>query len=161
MPWRELPWSHSLRKISCMFYVEISRKLYFFYFFIYVFFLLHSMVTQFFIIFILFWRGDAPMAYRSSLARGRIGVAACWPQPQQFGVRAASATYTTVHSSARSLTHWERPGIEPVSWWILVSFASGEPQWERQENLKLWINLRWQGSICNSNNTIFSSILRL
>ena len=37
------------------------------------------------------------------------------------------------HSSrqnARSLTHWERPGIEPASWWILVGFISTELQWE-------------------------------
>ena len=27
------------------------------------------------------------------------------PQPQQFGVRVTSATYTTAHSNARSLTH--------------------------------------------------------
>ena len=27
------------------------------------------------------------------------------PQPQQFGIQATSATYTTVHSNARSLTH--------------------------------------------------------
>ena len=28
--------------------------------------------------------------------------------------------YTTAHSSARSLTHWVRPRIEPTSSWILV-----------------------------------------
>jgi len=31
----------------------------------------------------------------------------------------------------RSLTHWLRPGIKPVSSWILVRFATTEPQWER------------------------------
>ena len=36
------------------------------------------------------------------------------------------------HSSgnAGSLIHWARPGIEPASSWILVSFVTSEPQWE-------------------------------
>ena len=36
------------------------------------------------------------------------------------------------HSSwqCRSLTHWARPGIEPVSSWLLVRFTSAEPLWE-------------------------------
>ena len=34
------------------------------------------------------------------------------------------------HSSARSLTHWVRPGLEPSNSWILVRFVSAEPQWE-------------------------------
>ena len=38
--------------------------------------------------------------------------------------------YTTAHSNARSLTHWERPGINPSSSWILVRFVSAEPWWE-------------------------------
>jgi len=31
----------------------------------------------------------------------------CWstPQPQQYGIQAASVTYTTAHSNASSLTH--------------------------------------------------------
>ena len=31
---------------------------------------------------------------------------------------------------AGSLTHWMRPGAEPVSSWILVGFTTTEPQWE-------------------------------
>ena len=27
-------------------------------------------------------------------------------------------------------THWVRPGIEPASSWLLVSFVTTEPQWE-------------------------------
>ena len=34
--------------------------------------------------------------------------------------QAASATYTTAHGNAGSLTHWTRPGIKPTSLWILV-----------------------------------------
>ena len=56
------------------------------------------------------------------------------PQPQQCWIRAASATYTTTHGSAGSLTHWARPGIEPASPWMLVGFANhlammGTPKW--------------------------------
>ena len=49
------------------------------------------------------------------------------------GIRPASATYTTAHSNAGSLTHWVRPGIEPTSSWILVGFATTKPQQELPE----------------------------
>ena len=49
------------------------------------------------------------------------------PQPQQHGMQATSATYTTDHSDARS---GGRPGIEPATSWILVGFISTAPQWE-------------------------------
>ena len=52
------------------------------------------------------------------------------PQPQQLGIQAASATYTTAHSNARSLTHGTKPGIELMSSWILVRFVTTEPQQE-------------------------------
>ena len=45
----------------------------------------------------------------------RLGV---WSELQQLRIRAASATYTTVHSNARSLTHWVSPGIEPTTSWF-------------------------------------------
>ena len=50
----------------------------------------------------------------------------CWPapQPQQYGIRALSSNYTTAHRNARSLTHWARPGIEPVSSWILIGIVN-------------------------------------
>ena len=52
------------------------------------------------------------------------------PQSQQCGIWAASATYTTAHHNAGSLTHWVRPGIKPASSWMLVKFVSAEPRWE-------------------------------
>ena len=52
------------------------------------------------------------------------------PQPQQCQIRAASATYTTSHSNARSLTHLARPGIKPATSWFLVGFVSAVPQRE-------------------------------
>ena len=50
----------------------------------------------------------------------------CWPtpQPQQLRIWAASATYTTAHSTTRSLIPWVRPGMEPSSSWILVRFLT-------------------------------------
>ena len=35
-----------------------------------------------------------------------------------------SATYTTAHGKAWSLTHWVRPGIGPASSWILIWFVN-------------------------------------
>ena len=52
------------------------------------------------------------------------------PQPQQRGIQAESATYTTAPGNTGSLTHWARPGIKPVSSWILVRFISTGPHWE-------------------------------
>ena len=45
----------------------------------------------------------------------------CQPtlQPQQHQIWAASVTYNTACGSAKSLTHWVRPGIELTSLWIL------------------------------------------
>ena len=37
---------------------------------------------------------------------------------------AAFATYIRAHSNTRPLTHWERPGIEPASSWVLVGFVN-------------------------------------
>ena len=52
--------------------------------------------------------------------------------PQQHRIRAASATYTTAHGNGGSLTHWARPGMESLSSWLLVRFATDKPQWELQ-----------------------------
>ena len=41
-------------------------------------------------------------------------------------------TYTTAHSNAGFLTHWMRPGIEPLSSWMLVGFFSAE--WRQNSN---------------------------
>ena len=46
------------------------------------------------------------------------------PEPPQRQIPAASATYTTAHGNAGSLTHWARPGIEPASSRFLVGFIN-------------------------------------
>ena len=48
--------------------------------------------------------------------------------------QAVSASYTIVHSNARSLTHRARSGIEPTSSWILVMFSTTELQQEFQNS---------------------------
>ena len=73
-----------------------------------------------------------PMAYGISQARSRIGAIAAglhhshsntgsepclWPPPQPT-------------ATPDPLTHWERPGVGPVSSWILVGFVITEPWWE-------------------------------
>ena len=46
------------------------------------------------------------------------------------GEGAVSATDTTAHRNASSLTCWERPGIEPASSWMLVRFVTTTLWWE-------------------------------
>ena len=81
----------------------------------------HLVVSTFFFFFFSF-SGAAPTGHGGSQARDRIGAVADGAHHQ-----AASTTYTTTHSSARSITHWARPGIKPVSSWMLVRFTSAKP----------------------------------
>ena len=46
------------------------------------------------------------------------------PQPQQCQIQAVSVTYTVALSNARSLAHWSRPGVGPISSWILAGFLT-------------------------------------
>ena len=46
-------------------------------------------------------------------------------------------TFTTAHGNAGPLTHWWRPGIEPVTSWFLVRFVSAVSQRELQ---KMFLN---------------------
>ena len=56
----------------------------------------------------------------------RLGRCSCqpMPEPQQWGIRAVSATYTTAHGNGGSWTHWARAGIEPATSWFLVVFVN-------------------------------------
>ena len=85
----------------------------------------------FFISFLLF--RAAPIAYGGSQARGLIRAVAAGlhhSQPLQRQIQATSATYTTAHINAGSLTHWGRPGMEPATSWFLVGLISTEPRWK-------------------------------
>ena len=46
------------------------------------------------------------------------------PQPWQHWIRAASATYATAWSNARSLTHWGRQGLNPCPHRHCVGFLT-------------------------------------
>ena len=85
--------------------------------------LFYIMLTYFLFWSFCFFRTSSP-AYGGSQARGPIR--GCWPmpQPQHFGIWAMSATYPTAQGNAWSLTHWVRPGIKPMSSWMLVGFAN-------------------------------------
>ena len=92
-----------------------------------------------------------PTAYGSSQARGLNQSCSCWPmpQPELCGIRAASVTYTTAQGNARSLAHWVRPGIKPMSSWILVRFiihwaTTGTPSLD---------SLKWKKLISFCNTT--------
>ena len=74
----------------------------------------------FFLFFFCLFRA-IPTANGSFQARGQIGAES---QPQQCWIQATSTAYTTGHGNARSLTHWARLGIEPMSSWILVGLLS-------------------------------------
>ena len=69
---------------------------------------MYTWVHLFFFFFCLFaFSRAAPMAYGGSQTRGLIRAVAAGlqPEPQQHGIPAASATYTTAHNNAKSLTH--------------------------------------------------------
>ena len=76
------------------------------------------------ITFFFFFSRAEPMAYGGSQARGPVRAEAGWPMPQQRRIQATSATYTTAHGNARSLTHRVRPGIKPTTSWLLVRFVN-------------------------------------
>ena len=62
----------------------------------------------------------APVAYGSSWARGWIRAAAAGLHHNHGNwIWATLATYATFCGNARSLTHWVRPGIKPISLWKL------------------------------------------
>ena len=69
-----------------------------------------------YLFFVFFFLRATPSAYGGSQARDVI--------------RAVAAGLCHSHRNEGSLTHWVRPGIKPVSSWMLVRFVSGEPQWE-------------------------------
>ena len=110
---------------------------------IFLYFLWWNVYSNIWAIFILFFSNfifrAVPVAYGGSQARGQIGAVAAGLHHSHSNARSEpSATYTTTHGNAISLTHWVRPGIKPASSWMLVRFIFTEPQWEL-----LWPFLNW------------------
>ena len=80
------------------------------------------------------------MAYGGSQAGGRTWAVAAsqpTPQPQQSEIRVLSATYTTAHGKARSLTYWGRPGIKPETSCSWSDSLTTELRWELH-GLRIW-----------------------
>ena len=63
-------------------------------------------------------------------------------------IQAIYVTYTTAHGNTTSVTHWARPGIEPTSSWILVSFIN---RWA----MKGTPALPWCLCHCSSSSSYF------
>ena len=84
-----------------------------------------------------------PVAYGSCPAGGWNQSCSCLhipqpqPQPQPGQIWAVSVTCTTAHGNTRYLTHWARPGIQPESSWILVTFVTAKPHWELPNKVTL------------------------
>jgi len=79
-----------------------------------------------------------PMAYGGSQARGQTAVAATILHHSHSNIPSESATYTTAQANGGDgSAHWARPGMEPVSSWILVRFVSAA-QW--QELIRYFFN---------------------
>ena len=84
-----------------------------------------SFLSSFFFFFFFCLFRAAPSAYGSSQARGPIGATAAGLHHSHSTARSKlHVTYTTVHGISGLLTHLARPGIEPVSSWILVGFVN-------------------------------------
>ena len=90
--------------------------------------LLILLIVFFFFLFFFFFFclfRAVPATYGSSQARGPIRYEPPpMPQSQQCQIQDTSATYTTAHGNARSLTHYERLGIKLEFSWILVGFVN-------------------------------------
>ena len=82
-----------------------------------VFFVIFTSFCFSSLFFFFFFFTATPAAYGSSQARVWIGAAAARLQQShsQHQIQATSATYMAACDNARSLTHYERPGIEPTS----------------------------------------------
>ena len=80
---------------------------------------------QVFFFFLFFFVFLGPHLQHVEVPRLGVNQSYCWPtpQPHQLGIRAASATYTTGHGNAGSLTHRARPAMEPMFSWILVGLS--------------------------------------
>ena len=86
----------------------------------------------------------APMAYGSCQARCRIRPVATGLHHSHSNAGSELHLQPTPQLMAMpSLTHWEKPGIEPASSWFLVGFITTEPQWELHSTVLFWLLFTW------------------
>ena len=82
----------------------------------------------FLLLLLFFFFRAAPAAYGSSQAEDLIGAAAAGLHHSHSNMGSEPHLQPTPQlTTARSLTHWARPGIELASSWILVRFVTTEP----------------------------------
>ena len=95
--------------------------------------LLNGFVLFLFLFFCLFFLFRAALvACGNSQARGQISAVAAGlcHSHSNVGIQTMSASYTTAHGNAGSLTHWARSGTKPACSWILIRFITTELQQE-------------------------------
>ena len=82
-----------------------------------------------FLVLFCFFRATSE-AHGGSQAKGPDGATAANLHRSHSNIRSEPCLQptATAHCNARSLTHWERPGIEPITSWFLVGFVSTVPQ---------------------------------
>ena len=91
-----------------------------------------------------------PTAHGGSQARGLFGAVSHqpMPEPQQLGIWAASAAYTTAHGNVWSLIHWARPGIKPTISWFLLGLLTTWAMTGTPQSLSLWHEKETEDSGC-------------
>ena len=77
------------------------------------------------------------------------------PQPQKCRIRAASVTYVAPCSNMGSLTHWARPGVQPVSSETLCRVLNPLSHNGNSSSVLLSLNWTTQGGSCKWSHTIF------
>ena len=96
-----------------------------------------------------------PTACGRSQVRGRIGAVAASLCPSHSNLGSEPHLRpTTAHDNAGFLTHWSRPGTEPVSSWILISFITTWSQWELRDLYFYSPFMRW--SFCCKTNFVMT-----
>ena len=114
-------------------------------------------VTWNFICLFVYFRA-ADMAYRSSQARGLNQSYGFQPTPQQCQIWAMSGAYITACINTRSLTQWTRPGIEPTSSWIPVSFLTHGAATRTPVFVYFYFNSFWYFSVFPAKNVVDKDI---
>ena len=95
-------------------------------------------------------------AYGRSQARGRIGVAAASLHHSHSNAGSEPSLQLTPQLTAmlHPLIHWIRPGIEPISSWLLVRFVSAAPQQNSVHFFKIEVLFTWDWPLTVLEGTV-------
>ena len=83
------------------------------------------------------WKWEIHIKFFVLFCLFRASLSACGSSQARDRIRTVAASLHHSHSNTGSLTHRVRPGIEPVSSWILVGFMTAEPWQELPTPSKL------------------------